>query len=69
MPIHEEQEDQHHEKTQAGKVRPKSATLGKLHGEVSSPTSAMDENKTKEVRDPLPQTTLRPFFRSKDFSD
>jgi hypothetical protein len=50
-------------------VRPESAARGKLQDEVSFPTTTKDETKTEEVRDPLPQTTLRPFFRSKDFSD
>jgi hypothetical protein len=50
-------------------VRHESAARGKLQGEFSSPTTTQDETKTKEVRNPLPQTTLRPIFRSKDFSD
>jgi hypothetical protein len=50
-------------------VRPESAARGKLHDEVSSPTTTQEETKTEEVRNPLPQTTLRPVFRSKDFSD
>jgi hypothetical protein len=50
-------------------VRPESAARGKLHDAVSSPTTTMEETKTEEVRNPLPQTTLRPVFRSKDFSD
>jgi hypothetical protein len=50
-------------------VRHESATRGKLHGGVSSPTPTQDETKREEVRNPLPQTTLRQVFRSKDFSD
>jgi hypothetical protein len=64
-----EPKERQNEDTPAGKVRPESAACGKLQGEVSSPTTTQDEIKTKEVRSPLPQTTLRPFFRSKDFSD
>jgi hypothetical protein len=69
LPIRKEQEGRHNEESPAGKVRPESAACGKLHDEVSSPTATHDETKTEEVRYPLPQTTLRPFFRSKDFSD
>ena len=50
-------------------MRPESAARGKLQDEVSSPTATQEETRTEEVRDPLPQTTLRPVFRSKDFSD
>jgi hypothetical protein len=50
-------------------VRHDSAARGKLQDEVSSPTTTRDETKTEEVRNPLPQTTLRPVSRSKDFSD
>jgi hypothetical protein len=64
-----EQKERKNEETPAGKVRHESAARGKLHDEVSSPTATQDETKTKEVRNPLPQTTLRPSFRSKDFSD
>jgi hypothetical protein len=56
------------EETPAGKVRPESAARGKQHDEVSSATTTQKETKTEEVRNPLPQTTLRPIFRSKDFS-
>jgi hypothetical protein len=51
-------------------VRIESAARGKLRYEVLSPTAAThDETKTEEVRNSLPQTTLRPVFRSKDYSD
>jgi hypothetical protein len=40
-----------------------------LQDEVSSPTATPEETKTEEARNPLPQTTLRQVFRSKDFSD
>jgi hypothetical protein len=50
------------------KVRHESAGRGKLHDEVSAPTTTQDETKTDELRNPLPQTTLRPIFMSKDFS-
>jgi hypothetical protein len=69
LPRHKEQEERHNEETPAGKVRHESAARGKLQDEVSSPTATQDETKTKKVRNPLPQTTLRPVFRSKDFSD
>jgi hypothetical protein len=69
LPRQKEQEERKNEETPAGKVRPESAARGKLQDEVSSSTATHDETKTKEVRDPLPQTTLRPVFRSKDFSD
>jgi hypothetical protein len=51
------------------KVRHESAARGKLQDEVSSPTTTLEETKTEEVRNPLPQTTLRLVLRSKDFSD
>jgi hypothetical protein len=69
LPRHKEQEERHNEKTPAGKVRPESAACGKLHDEVSSPIATQEETKIEEVRNPLPQTTLRPVFRSKDFTD
>jgi hypothetical protein len=69
LPICKEQEEQQNEETPAGQVRPESAARGKLQSEVSSPTTTHDETKREEVRNPLPQTTLRPFFRSKDFSE
>jgi hypothetical protein len=50
-------------------VRPESAARGKLQDEVSSSTTTQEKTKTEEVRNPLPQTTLRPVLRSKDFSD
>jgi hypothetical protein len=64
-----EQEERQNEEIPAGKVRHESVARGKLQDEVSSPTATHEETKTKEVRNPLPQTTLGPFFRSKDFSD
>jgi hypothetical protein len=64
-----EQEKRHNEETPAGKVRHDSAARGKLQDEVSSPTTIGDEAKPVEVRNPLPQTTLKPVFKSKDFSD
>jgi hypothetical protein len=69
LPGQKEQEERQNEETPAGKVRHESAASNKLHGEVSSPTTAKSVTKRKEVRNPLPQTTLRPIFRSKDFSD
>jgi G3E family GTPase len=66
---HKEQEERQNEETPAGKVRHESAARGKLHGEVSSPATTQDETKTEEARNPLPQTTLRPVFRSKGFND
>jgi hypothetical protein len=50
-------------------VRHESAARGKLHDEVSSPTTTQDETKTEEVRNPSTQTTLRQVFRSKVFID
>jgi hypothetical protein len=64
-----EQKERHNEDTPAEKVRPKSKACGKLHNEVSSSTATQEKTKTEEVRNPLPQTTWRPVFRSKDFSD
>jgi hypothetical protein len=69
LPRHKEQEERQNEETPAGKVRHESAARGKLQDEVSSPTPTQEETKTEEVRNPLPQTTLRQVFRSKDFSD
>jgi hypothetical protein len=69
LPREKEQEERRNEEIPAGKVRPESAARGKLHDEVSSPTATQEDIKTKYVRNPLPQTTLRPVFRSKDFSD
>jgi hypothetical protein len=69
LPTHEELEERQNEEPPAGKVRLESAARGKVHGDVSSPTTIQDETKTKEVRHPLPQTTLRQVFRSKDYSD
>jgi hypothetical protein len=68
LPKYKEQEERQNEETPAGKVRPESAARGKLHDEVSSPTTTWYETKTEKVRTPLPQTTLRLVFRSKDFS-
>jgi hypothetical protein len=69
LPRHKEQEERQNEETPAGKERHESAARGKLHDAFSSPTGTVDETKTDEVRNPLPQTTLRSVFRSKDFSD
>jgi hypothetical protein len=69
LPKPEEQEERQNEEIPVVKVRHESATRGKLQGEVSSPTTTHDETKTEEVQNPSPQTTLRPFFRSKDYSD
>jgi hypothetical protein len=69
LPIHEEQDERHNEVTPAGKARPELVARGKLHGEVSSSETTHNETKTEEVRNPLPQTSLRPVFWSKNFSD
>jgi hypothetical protein len=69
LPRQKEQEERQNEETPAGKVRHELEARGKLHDEVSSPTTTQEETKAEEVRNPLPQTTLRPVFRSKDFSD
>jgi hypothetical protein len=69
LPRQKEQEERKNEETPAGKVRLESEARGKLQDEVSSPTTTQEETKTNKVRNPLPQTTLRPIFRSKDSSD
>jgi hypothetical protein len=69
LPRQEEQEKRQYEETPAGKVRHELAARGKLQDEVLSPTTTHDEAKIGELRNPLPQTTLRAVFRSKDFSD
>jgi hypothetical protein len=69
LPRHKEQEERKNEETLAGKVRHDLAACGKLHDKVSSPTTTQDETKREQVRNPLSQTTLRPFLRSKDLSD
>jgi hypothetical protein len=69
LPRQKEQEKRKNEEIPAGKVRPESAARGKLQYEVSSPIATHEETTTKEVRTPLPQTTLRLVFTSKDFSD
>jgi hypothetical protein len=69
LPRQKDQEERKNEETPAGKVRPESAACGKLHDEFSSPKATQEETKTEEIRSPLPQTTLRPIFRSKDLSD
>jgi hypothetical protein len=73
LPGQEKQDEQQNKEAPARKVKLESAARGKLQGEVSPPKATHDETKTARQKKYetryLKRRTMRPVFRSKDFSD